>query len=93
VNEVEILRELLTLADETGLRVRPIRGIAASESEPAASSGTVRVRDETWVVLSGTDSVGERVAVLARALRQHAGAELDRRYLPPALRELLTPTD
>lgn len=93
MNEAEILRELLTLADETGLRVRPIRGAPASESEPAAGSGTVRVRDETWVVLSAADSVDERVAVLARALRQHAGEALEQRYLPPALRELLTPLD
>ena len=93
MNEAEILRELLSLADETGLRVRPIRGAPASESEPAAGSATVQVRGETWVVLSGADSVDERVAVLARALRQHAGTALEQRYLPPALRELLTTTD
>ena len=93
MNEAEILRELLSLADETGLCVRPIRGAPASESEPAAVSATVQVRGETWVVLSGADSVDERVAVLARALRQHAGTALEQRYLPPALRELLTTTD
>jgi len=89
VNEVEILRELLALADETGLRVRPIRGAPASDAEPSAASAVCRVRGEVWVVLSGTDAVDQRIAVLAEALREHAGGELEGRYLPPALRRLL----
>lgn len=93
MNEAEILRELLELADQMGLHVRPIRGAPASEAEPAAGSGTVRVRGETWVVLSAADSVDERVAVLAAALREHAAARLEERYLPPALRRLLSPAD
>lgn len=93
MNEAETLTALLALADETGLRVRPIRGSPAGEGEPAASSATVRVRGETWVVLSGTDSVEERIAVLARALREHAGPRLEQRYLPPALRQLLAGED
>ena len=91
MNEAEILRELLELADQVGLRVRPIRGPPASEAEPAAGSATVRVRGETWVVLSAADSVDERARVLAGALREHAGAWLEQRYLPPALRRLLGP--
>jgi hypothetical protein len=93
VNEAEILTELLALADQTGLRVRPIRGLPASEGEPAAGSGTVRVRGETWVVLSGADSLDERIAVLAGALRAHAGPALEQRYLAPALRRLLSPPE
>lgn len=89
MNEAEILRHLLELADETGLRVRPIRGAPAAEGEPSASSATVNVRGETWVVLSATDPVDERVDVLAQALRKHAGAALEQRYLPPAVRARL----
>ena len=88
MNEAEILTELLALADETGLRVRPIRGAPASEGEPPAGSATCQVRGETWVVLSAADSVEERTSVLAEALRRHAGASLEARYLPPALRRL-----
>lgn len=90
MNEVELLRELLALADEVGLRVRPIRG-AGGEGESSASSAVCRVRGETWVVLSGADSVEERIEVLARALREWPGARLDERYLPPALRARLEP--
>ncbi len=90
MNEAEVLTELLALADEVGLRVRPIGGSPGSEGEPAAGSGTCRVRGETWVVLSGADSVQERVEVLAGALREHAGPALEGRYLAPVLRRLLS---
>ena len=90
MNEAEILTELLALADEVALRVRPIRGEAGSEGEPSAGSAAVRVRGETWVVLSATDSVEERISVLAAALRDQAGPALEGRYLAPALRLLLS---
>ena len=49
------------------------------------------MRGETWVVLSGADPLGERIRLLARALRELRGPELEGRYLSPALRELLNP--
>lgn len=90
MNEAEILTALLALADEVALRVRPIRGLPGSEGEPAAGSAVVRVRGETWVVLSAMDSVEERISVLAAALRDRAGPALEERYLAPALRLLLS---
>ncbi len=93
MNEAEILTELLSLADELGLRVRPIGGSPGSDAEPSAGSGTCRVRGELWVVLSGADPVQERVEVLARALRETAAPALEGRYLPPALRRLLSGED
>jgi hypothetical protein len=52
-----------------------------------------RVRGETWVVLSGSDSPADRIRVLAAALREHAGDWLEQRYLPPSLRERIETAD
>jgi hypothetical protein len=91
MNEIELLRELIALADEAGLTVRPIRGGSGGEGEPSATSAVCRVRGETWIVLSGSDSAEERIEVVARALREHAADWLESRYLPPALRDRLDP--
>lgn len=89
MTEAETLRELVALSQQAGLRVREIRGQPGAEGEPTASSAVCRVRGETWVVLSGVDSLEERIAVVAAALREHAGDWLESRYLPPVLRERL----
>ena len=93
MESAEVLQQLVALAREAGLEVRSIAGRAAAEGEPAAASAVCRVRGETWVVLSAADSLDERVAVLARALRTQAAELLEARYLPPALRALLAPED
>jgi hypothetical protein len=87
VTEAELLRRLVELAEATGLRVRSIRGAPGAEGEPPAASAVCRVRGETWIVLAGTDSLEERIAVVAAALRRYAGEELAHRYLAPALRD------
>jgi ABC-type bacteriocin/lantibiotic exporter with double-glycine peptidase domain len=89
----EALQQLVALARDAGLEVRSIAGRSAGEGEPAAASAVCRVRGETWVVLSAADSLDERVAVLARALRERAAEFLETRYLPPALRVLLAPEE
>ena len=86
----ELMRALVDLAREAGLVVRPIRGAAGGEGEPAAASGVCRVGTSTWVVLSAADSVEERVDVLACALRALAPEFLEQRYLAPALRERIS---
>jgi hypothetical protein len=91
VNEVELLRELMALAEQAGLTVRPIRGGSGGEGEPSATSAVCRVRGETWVVLASSDSAEARIAVLSEALRGHAAEWLENRYLPPALRQRLLP--
>ncbi len=79
----ELLELVLDLARETGLEVR---------REPAAAalrSGVCRVRGAVWIVLCAADPLEEHLAVAAAALREHAGAQLESRYVPPAVRELL----
>jgi hypothetical protein len=87
VNQGELLQRLVELAEAAGLRVRPIRGTSGSDGEPAAASGLCRVRGELWIVLSNNDSLEDRVAVVAAALRREASEWLQSRYLPPALRD------
>jgi hypothetical protein len=89
VNQAQLLLELVELAEAAGLRVRAIRGTPGAEGEPAASSGLCRVRGELWIVLANHDSLEERIAVVAQALRSEASEWLQSRYLPPALRARL----
>ena len=89
MNQAEVLLGLVELAEAAGLRVRPIRGTAGAEGEPAAGSGLCRVRGELWIVLASHDSLEERIAVVAEALRSEASEWLQSRYLPPALRARL----
>lgn len=78
-----LLEALGDLARELDLEVR--RG-ATGET---ATSGVCRLRGRVWVVLSANDPPERRIAVLAAALREHAGAACDARYLPPAVRAAL----
>jgi hypothetical protein len=84
----ELLERLTALAGEAGLQVREVR--AASDGEPPIASGVCRLRGETWVLLAAADGLEQRVEVLAGALKTHAGAILEGRYLPPAVRERLS---
>lgn len=84
MTETEVLVALVELADEAGLRVRAAQG--AADAGPLASSGVCRLRGQTVIVLIGDDPLAERIAVVAGALREHAGAWLEDRWLPPALR-------
>jgi len=87
VEDGEVLIALIELAAEAGLRVRAAQG--AADAGPLATSGVCRVRGETWIVLIGDDPVVDQIAVLADALREHAGAWLEGRWLPPAVRARL----
>ena len=82
----EILDRLVELAREAGIDVRVL---SRGGSDTSPESAVCRVRGEVWVVLAEADLPAQRVAVLVRALREHAGPELQDRYLPPALRSLL----
>lgn len=81
----EVLEALDRLAREVGLEVRRVPAAADAE----ASSGVCRLRGRVWVLLSPADPPRRRVAVLAAALREHAGPALESRYLPPAVRAQL----
>jgi hypothetical protein len=86
VTPPELLEALTALARETGLRVRAAPG---GEDGGPLASGICRVRGELVVVLVAEETEEERIAVLARALRAHAGSALDARWLPPAVRARL----
>ena len=89
MTERELREALVELAEGAGLRVRGLRAAAGGEGEPVPASAVCRVRGELWVVLSGAETAEEHCAVLAAALREHASAWLEERWLPPAIRERL----
>ena len=78
------LESMLDLAEQVGLTVRQVPGPADSDHPGGA---LVRLRDREVLFLDPTASIADQVAVAARALRGRA--ELDQRYLPPELRELI----
>ena len=83
----ELMQAFVELAGEAGLEVRIAGAGTRGELDLPIVSGVCRVRDATWVVLSQADSVDVQLDVLANALRTHARALLEERYLPPAVRE------
>jgi hypothetical protein len=89
VEPAEILDRLAELAAEAGLDVRVLSRGGRGAADAPPESAVCRVRGEVWVVLSADDPPEQRIAVLARALREHAAPLLEDRYLPPALRDLL----
>ena len=87
VENTELLDFLVDLAREAGIDVRVLSRAGAGEVPP--ESAVCRVRGSLWVILSASDLPEQRIAVLAGALREHAGEALEGRYLPPAVRALL----
>jgi hypothetical protein len=86
MDDASLLRELVALAGRLGLAVRELG--PGSADEPAPSSALCRVRGRPLVALCPLDPPAERIDLLARALRGHAGsAALDAAYMLPALRE------
>lgn len=83
-----LLEALLELARETGLVVQRVGRQPALDLPPVAS-GVCRLRGELRVLLADADPPTERIRVLARALCEFAAADLEGRYLPPAVRECL----
>ncbi len=89
MSPAEVLEALVGLCREAGLEVRGVRGAPEAAGEPMARSGVCRVRGALWLVLSDADSVEDRIATAADALRVHAPDFLEARYLPPAVRQRL----
>ena len=85
----EIHAGLMELAKDAGFEVRRASGRAGADLDLPIASGVCRVRGAVWVVLAANDSQEERIAVLAAALKTHAAAFLESRYVPPALRDRL----
>ncbi len=85
----ELRDALADLAREAGMEVRVTAGAREVEPGIPVQSGVCRVRGAWWVVLAGDEPVEAHVELLAAALRDHAAAWLESRYLPPAVREAL----
>ena len=99
---VELLQVLLELANDAGLEVRLVGGAgdedssgvgadSRAETEPPPASAVCRVRGRVYIVLSRADPVAIQLQVIAGAVRDHAGSFCDARYLPPAVRDLVSP--
>lgn len=81
-----VLDLLIGLAEEAGIAVRIAR---AGDSELPPRSGLCLVRGRPVLVVSAAEPVEARIDAVAAALRQHGGAGLEERFLPPAVRERL----
>lgn len=84
-----LLAALLELAAEHDLAVRRIPPDAPFDGLVPAASGICVLRGRTVVLLSPADPPERQLALIARALREHAGEALEQRFLPPALRACL----
>jgi len=93
VERAALLRELVDLAHDAGLEVRPGGRTAGGEGDVALSSGVCRLRGRVWVVLAAGDSLEDQIEVMSGALRSHAAAFLEGRWLPPAVRDCLHPQE
>ena len=89
VETPDLLEALLELCREAKLEIRSIGLHSQPAGEPTPTSAVCRVRNSVWVVLCAADPPERHIEVLAEALRGHAGAVLEERFLPPAFRDLL----
>ena len=78
---------LVDLARDCRLSVRVLR--SGPDAGAGLASGPALVRGAPWVVLVASDPVGAQIEALAAGLVRFARAELDGRFLPPAVREAL----
>jgi len=85
----ELLAALEELAQEVGLPVRRMPATGPFDGLLPAQSGVCVLRGQRSVWLSPADPPERQIAALARALREHAGASLEMRFLPPAIRACL----
>jgi hypothetical protein len=85
----ELLRQLVSLARESGIAVRSDGVVRGADGESGPRSGLCRLRGEPLLVLLASDGLEDRITAAAQALRQVAPDLLEGRYLPPALREAL----
>ena len=89
MDSVELLEAMIALADDVGLPVRVAKHAFDGDVGPPQASALCRVKGEWWVVLADTDPIPEQIGVLAGGLRRAAGAQLEGRYLAPAVRAAL----
>jgi hypothetical protein len=85
-----LLDFLVELAVQAGIQVR-VMPRSAEDFQPAPHSGTCRIRGAPWLLLAAGEPLEDRIEAAARAVRALAPEVLERRYLPPAVRERLDP--
>jgi hypothetical protein len=88
MDDAALLAALVELAAEHDLPVRRLPADAGLEGLPAQSGACV-LRGRRIVLLCGSDPPERQIEVLVLALRAHAGASLEMRFLAPAIRERL----
>ena len=71
----------MDLAEEIGLEIRRM------EDSVTSSGSLVRLRDREILFLSSEAGVGDNIELVASALKGRA--ELDNRFIPPEIRELI----
>lgn len=79
------LDDLISLSEETGIRIRRVPGSGDGFDHPGGA--VVRLKGEQVLFLDPLASVEDQIDAAVRALRQRP--ELENRYLPPEIRELL----
>ena len=88
---LELLSAMVDVAESAGIEVRGLGSGAVTDGGPSAESGVVQLRGRVIVMLSRSEPLEERLEILSRALRQHAGAWLESNFVAPAVRERVTP--
>jgi hypothetical protein len=91
--DAELMESMLDVARQAGLTVKRLSRGRLDDYEAPTTSGVCQVRGEVWVMLSPTDPSEVQLEVLARALREHAPEFVAAHFLPPALRERLSPEE
>jgi hypothetical protein len=79
----------MELAEQAGLKVRVVGGLADPELGAPQTSAVCRVKGRVWVVLAAQDPVAGQLEVLSEALRTHAADYIEAHFLPPAVRQQL----
>lgn len=80
---------LLDLAREAGFQVRRVP--TGADGDGVTTSGVCHVQGSVFVVLVAAEPAAFRIDALARALREYASPFVESRWLPPAVRERLSP--
>ncbi len=91
MTQVEILEDMVALAEGAGLPVQYVPRGRGLEGGPPVVSAVCRLGGEWRIVLVASDSVDERIEVVAAALREHRSEWLESRHVAPALRRRLDP--
>ncbi len=86
MDDIAILDHLEALANTLGIEIR----YEYLDGETAFHSGGLcRVRDKYFVIVNETASKGEKIQIIARALRRF---DLSQIFIKPALRDFLEET-